>query len=42
MPDMEAALEEKHLTSFQAAGRLLKAYFSNTGQNPRQKTSDFP
>ena len=34
MPDMEAALEEKHLTSFQAAGRLLKAYFSNTGQEP--------
>ncbi|MEE4177703.1 MAG: methylmalonyl Co-A mutase-associated GTPase MeaB [Bacteroides sp.] len=34
MPNMESALDENQLTSFQAAGNLLKAYFSHTGQEP--------
>ena len=34
MPGMETALEKNQLTSFQAAAKLLKEYFRNTGQEP--------
>ncbi len=34
MPRMEAALNEHHLTSFQAASHLLKEYFKPFGQEP--------